>query len=110
MTEEVPEPEPEVETSRDSEPELEPPEPEPPKAKAPGRPKKEPGAAKSKYAPRKPREPVREPEPIARSAPEPIDERVVARQVVGQIGQLARNRFEARRGEWREMVASNYRE
>ena len=107
------------------EPEQEP-EPEPPKAKppakpkaeakkAPGRPKKAPGAPKANYTPRKPapkdtpRDIPKEPPPEPPQPPPSIDEQAVARQVVGHIGQFARNRFEARREDWRDMIASNYR-
>ena len=94
-----PEPEPEPEAE---------PEPEPPRR---GRPKKEPGAPKAKYE-RKPKvlqPPQPPPQPSQPSQPsQPIDEEAVARHVVANIGRASRDHFEARRNDWRALVARNY--
>ena len=113
--EEVPsaEPEPESEGPPPEEPEPEP-EPEPPKRRAkaapkpPGRPKKEPGAPKANYTPRKPKEVVREVIREVVREPPPIDEVGLARQVITNIAQISRDFHEVRRDGWREMVMRNY--
>ena len=110
-----PEPEPQPEPEPESEPEPEPPRARPkavskavPKAEPKrGRPKKETGAPKAKYAPRKRAEPQQPPQPPP-EPPQPLDEATVARHVVQHIGQVSRDIFESRRDHWRDLVARNY--
>ena len=104
-------------TPEEPEEEEEEPEPEPepapkpaPKAQAkaaPGRPKKEPGAPKAKYTPRKPQVPKEVPV-VREVVREPIDEARLARQVITSIGEISRNYHEARRDGWRDLIARNY--
>ena len=113
----VPEPEPELEppeppkapkpAKKEPKPEPEP-EPEPPKAK-PGRPKKELGAPKAKYTPRKPKAPEVVREVVEIPVIREPDEAHFARQVASSIGQIQRGHFHARRENWRTIVAENYR-
>ena len=125
--EEVPEmevvPGPESEPEPEPEPELEPepkrrrkkpdPEPDPEPDLGPkkaGRPKKDPGAPKAKYTPRKPKAPEA-PEVVREvvEVPVVVDDAHFARQVVSNIGQIRRDHFNARRENWRTMVSENYR-
>jgi len=108
-----PEPEPEPELEPEPKPKAKPrkkpePDPEPDLGlKKAGRPKKDPGAPKAKYTPRKPKAPevVRE----VVEVPVVVDDAHFARQVVSNIGQIRRDHFNARRENWRTMVSENYR-
>jgi len=110
-----PEPEPELHPEpkrrrKKPEPVPEPvPEPDPEPKKA-GRPKKDPGAPKAKYTPRKPKAPEA-PEVVREvvEVPVVVDDAHFARQVVSNIGQIRRDHFNARRENWRTMVSENYR-
>ena len=121
--EEVPEVELEPETEPEPEPESEPepkpkakprkkpePDPEPDLGlKKAGRPKKDPGAPKAKYTPRK----AKAPEVVREVVEVPVvrepDKAHFARQVVSTIGQIRQDHFNARRENWRTMVSENYR-
>ena len=111
-----PEPEPEPELEPEPKPKAKPrkkpePVPEPvPEPKKAGRPKKDPGAPKAKYTPRKPKAPEA-PEVVREvvEVPVVVGDAHFARQVVSNIGQIRRDHFNARRENWRTMVSENYR-
>ena len=111
-----PEPEPELELEPEPKPKAKPrkkpePDPEPdPEPKKAGRPKKDLGAPKAKYTPRKPKGPEA-PEVVREvvEVPVVVDDAHFARQVVSNIGQIRRDHFNTRRENWRTMVSENYR-